>query len=157
MRVAGRAEAIGVCRIASDVVKVSPEICQIIFERKRFRLGPLDLFEFLGFVKGDLCLSGVQFERRVPPATFWAVEPAAQRVRVGERGVHDVGVGHAEKQFVDADAGKQVGLSQESVIGGAIELEKLLQLLVIVRQAGENAFVAVAGRDQPVNVVLADV
>ncbi len=68
-----------------------------------------------------------------------------------------MGVGHPEKQFVDADTGKQVRLSQEPVIGGAVEFKELLQLLIVVRETGKNALVAVAGRDQAVSVVLSNI
>lgn len=95
-------------------------------------------------MKRDLCLSSLQLKGSIPRSTFWAIEPTAQRMRMSESSVHDVGVGDTKKQFVDADAWKPVRLSQESVIGGAVEFEKLLQLLVIVRQARKNTFIAVS-------------
>ncbi len=143
--VAGRTQAVGVGRITSDVVKVSTEICQVIIERERLRFRPMDLLQLLGFVKCDLRCRRFQFECGVPCSALGAMEAAAPRMRVRTCGIHDVGVGHAEKEFLNADTGKKVCLTQPSVIGGAVELEKILEFLVVECQARQDVLIAVAG------------
>ena len=65
-------------------------------------------------------------------------------------------VRNSENKFMDGDAGQQVGFSQQPFIGGAIELEKILQLLPVGGEPRQHAgaVFAVARRDEAMSIVL---
>jgi len=97
--------------IAADIVKIRPKIGQVIVECKSLRLVPVDFPEFRPFVKRYFSLGRFQFKTGVPGATLWTVEPAAAGTSVSESGIYDVGIVDAENEFVNADAGKQIGFA----------------------------------------------
>jgi hypothetical protein len=56
-------------------------------------------------------------------------------MRMRERRVYDSRVRNPEQKLVDTDAGKQICFSQQSVIGGALQLEQVPQLILVVGKA----------------------
>ena len=109
-------------------------------------------------MKGDFGLRRLEREAGVPRAAIGAVEAAAERMRMAERGVDDVRAGDAEDQLLDADAGEPLVLGQQAIVGRRVELEDGLQVLVVVRDAHEDGLAAgrVPRRNQAVRVELAD-
>ena len=76
---------------------------------------------------------------------------AIKNITTGEGGM--VAVGDSALQ---ARLGQEVRLTKQTIVGGAIEREKILHLLSIVGQTGQNTLVAVARWNQAVRVVLAN-
>ena len=87
-------------------------------------------------------------------AAIGPVEAAAERMRVAERGVHDVIVGHAEHELVDADARKQIVFAEQTFVRGVIEIEDVAQMRIVIRDPHEHALVAMTRVDQAVRVEL---
>ncbi len=142
---------------AADVVKLGAEIGDVIVVGHLF-LEPVDFGKLDRLVPGDLGLRGLHRERRVPGAAVRPVETAALRMRMAERGVDDAEIRHAEHQFVDADAGQQVVLGNEAIVGGIVEIEDIGEMRIVVGDARQHAvaLVAVLRGDQAMGVVAAD-
>ena len=143
----------------AEVVKFGVEVGQVVAIDGGFRLWPLDFAQALGEMEANLDLGGSEIEASVPAPAIGTVEAAAMGGGVAERAVHDVPVGSSENELVDADAGEQVGLAKQAVVGGAFEIEQSLEISGAIGQAGQDAFVAasVAGRNKTVSGSLTDV
>ena len=92
-------------------------------------------------VKGDFGLRRFEREAGVPRAAIGAVEAAAKRMRVAERRVDDVRKGTPKTSSSMPMPGSAVA-PQQAIVGRAIELEDVLQVRVIVRDARQDALAA---------------
>lgn len=117
-----------------------------------------DFRVFDGFVESHFRLGGFCFKRRVPSAAIGTAEAGAERVGVSEGSVDHTVVRHVENEFVNADSRQQSVLGEETAIGGMIQVEKILQVMLVGGDASENALEtgSVFRQDQPVRVVLAN-
>src|SRR5207244_10374288 len=80
------------------------------------------------FVECNLGARRLEIECGVPGTALGAVEAAAERMYMTERGVDDVRVRNAVQELVDADPRQQVGLTKQPVVGGALQLEQIVEL-----------------------------
>ncbi len=127
---------------AAQIVKRRAEVRQVVVVGDRLLLRPAGLGQFHALVKGDLGLRRLDDEARVPRAAIGAVETAAERMRVAERGVDDVAAGDAEHQFLDADAREPLVLRQQAIVGRGIELVDRLQVVVVFGDADKDGLSA---------------
>src|SRR5216684_2083985 len=144
-------------RIAiSQIVKLRAKVGQILTVVDRFFFLPIHLAQSLAIMEGDLGLCGLQREARIPGATVVPAEAAASRPRVGESGVDDVIVGHAENQFVHGDSGEKVGFSCQTPVGGVVELKQVAHLRRWKAETRQHAlaFLKEAIRNEAVRIVL---
>jgi hypothetical protein len=110
-------------------------------------------------VKGDFGDGGFEFEAGVPGATLGAVEAAAERAGVGEGGVDDVGLGHAEEQFAGTDGGIGSALGDFALVGGGVELAEVGQNIGGQREGFKDAgacLIRKPGGDEPVGSCLVE-
>ena len=137
-------------------MKSGAEIGQVLPVGRGFALLPVHLPQTLGKVKRNFGLRRVERERGIPGPAIRTIEAAAFGTRMGEGGIYDVPVGNSEYQFMDGDAGQQIRFSQQTFIGCALELEKILQLLRVgcePRQHARAVF-AVARGNEAMGIVL---
>src|SRR6478735_9111692 len=111
-------------------MELAAEIRVIVVER-HVVIEAANLRELHALVERNLRLRGAHLERRVPRAAIGRVEAAAEWMRVREGGVDDAVVGDAEEELVHADAGKQIVLREETVVGGVVEIEEMSELRVV--------------------------
>src|SRR5579872_5940600 len=104
-------------------MKVSSEISKIIRIGHNLLVLPIDLPQFLDFVKSHLSLRSFQIEGCVPCPTVWQIESAAHRVCVSEGSVNDVRVGYAKYKFMNTDARQQTRFTEQSIVGRTLKLE----------------------------------
>jgi hypothetical protein len=77
---------------------------------------------------------------------------------MAESGIDSARVRNAEQQLVNSDSGQQVALGDQPIVAGVVEIENVLEMRLVVRNAGQHAFaaLAVARGDQAVGVAAAD-
>src|SRR5438552_2562832 len=97
-------------------MKLAPEIGEIIV-KGHVVLEAADFRELDSLMEGDLGVRGLDLERAVPRSAIGTVESAAERMRVRERGIDDATIGNPEQQLTDANAGHQVVLRAEAIVG----------------------------------------
>src|SRR5271170_581883 len=141
----------------AQVMKFAAEVGEIIVDGDVVLEAP-DLGKLQRLVERDFGLRRLDLKGGVPGAAIWAVEPAAERMRVGEAGVDDTVIGNAKYQLAHPDAGQELVLGEQPVIGRVIEVEDMRQMLVVVGNAGEHADIgfAVFRGYEAVRVVAAD-
>ena len=107
-------------------------------------------------MKRNFGLRRAERERGIPGPAIRTIKAASLGAGVGEGGIYDVRVRNSENKFMDGDSRQQVGFSQQPFIGGAIELEKILQLLPVGGEPRQHAgaVFAVARRDEAMSIVL---
>jgi len=72
---------------------------------------------------------------------------------MGEGGIDDVRVIHSVDQLVNADAGQQSFFAQQPVVGGAVELQQVVEIAGAFREPRQNgAALAVLGGNETVCV-----
>lgn len=88
-------------------MELCPKISEVfdIFEDLGMR--PVDFLKLPAAMKRHLRLRRFELKGRVPCTTVPTIEPTAARMSICKRRVHDMGVGDAKYQFMDANAGQQ--------------------------------------------------
>src|SRR3546814_1195878 len=97
------------------------------------------LSELDPLVESDLRLSRLWLEGRVPGASLGTVEAAAERMSMTEGGIDDPVVRHTKHQLVDADAGQEIILGQQPVVGRVVEVEDVLEGSVVLGDLRKHA------------------
>ena len=79
-------------------------------------------------------------------------------MRVSERRIDDAIVRNAEQQLAHADAGQQVVLSAQTIVGRVVQIEDVREMPVAVGNTCEDttAVVAVLRVDQTMSIVAPD-
>jgi Acyl-CoA dehydrogenase, C-terminal domain len=105
-----------------------------------------------------LANAAVECERRIPCPAIRTIEAAAERVCVTERSVDDSTAGHGEHEFMDADPRKQAALRKKPFVGGVVEIEDVVEMCRIVRNARQRARSTDAElrRNEAMGIVLPD-
>jgi hypothetical protein len=136
-------------------VKGTPKIGEKIDVGESLKLHPAYFLELLAPVIGDFALGSFTCESCVPRAAFRSIEPATQRIRMGERRIDDMGVRNTEDQLPHRNSGKNPGFTEQPVVGSALELKQCVQVSRIIGKARQNGFIAVAvfSGDQAVGIV----
>ena len=111
----------------AQVVELAAEIRKIVIELD-FILVTAYFRKVNRFVKSNFGLRRVQLKRAIPGAAIRVVEPAAQRVGVGEGGIDDLCVRYTGNQLERADGGQQATLGKRSFIGHVAERSEILEL-----------------------------
>src|ERR1039458_7017153 len=99
----------------------------------------------------SVCL---QREPGIPRSSLGSVETASQGIGVGECRIHNVRVGKAEHELSDRDPGQKARLTQQSVVGRALEFKQSSQLIGILSQSVEYGLFLVSRRNQSMSVIL---
>src|SRR5882724_537311 len=141
----------------TDVMEFRTKISQIIVVCD-YLVEPVDFRQFYRLVIRDFGLRCLNLKSRIPGAAVGAVETAALRMCMTERGVNDPKIRHPEDKFMDADSGQQIVFCKQPVIGGIVEVEDVLQMRIIIGDAHKNTVAPLAAfrEDQAMCIVLAD-
>ena len=153
--VAIRIETVGETSVAANVMQVGTDIRTVVIVRGVI-LEPADLGQLHGFSKRHLGVGGLDLERAVPGAAIRTVEPAPERVGMGEGGIDDPVMRNPKHQLVQAYAGQQIVLGKKTIVRRVVEIEDIGEVLIIIGNTREDAcaVLAIFRRDQPVRVVL---
>ena len=141
--------------LASQIMKFGVKIGKVLSVGNCFWLAPVNLAQSLRVVKSDFGLRGLARIGRVPGPAVRTAETRATRSRVSKGSVDDVVVGNAKNEFVHADSGQEIRFSGDAIVGGALQLQQVVELGMRKRQAREHALgiIGISRRDEPVGIV----
>src|SRR6266550_1163229 len=105
-------------------------------------------------MKRDFDPCCLQRKSRIPCPSLWPVKAASERLGVGERRIHDVGVGKPKHKFPNRNPRQKSGLAQQPLVSRALEFEEVCQLIGICGQSVEDSLFVVSRGDQSMSVVL---
>jgi hypothetical protein len=89
--------------IAPQIVKIRTEVREVIVAGGYFLKLPVNLFKLLNSIESDFGNRCLPFETGIPGTPSAAVEPVPAGYCMSEGRIHDLGVSHSVKEFMNAD------------------------------------------------------